>query len=48
MRIQDITGTGGAGFYMGANSTNVSGNTGLTFTACPSAGYVHNQVIINN
>lgn len=33
--LQDITFTGGATKYLGANSTNVSGNTGATFTAAP-------------
>lgn len=37
LSIQDSTATGGAAFYAGANSTNVSGNTGWIFTA-PSAG----------
>jgi len=32
MSIQDITAAGGATWYAGANSTNVSGNTGWTFT----------------
>jgi hypothetical protein len=31
--IRDITATGGASWYAGANSTNVSGNTGWMFTA---------------
>lgn len=38
MSIQDSTATGGATFYAGANSTNVSGNTGWIFTAPPPAG----------
>lgn len=33
--LKDSTGTGGATFSAGANSTNVSGNTGWSFTACP-------------
>ncbi|MDO8529971.1 MAG: hypothetical protein Q7S10_00980, partial [bacterium] len=33
MSIKDSTATGGASWYAGANSTNVSGNTGWTFTA---------------
>lgn len=33
MSIKDSTATGGATFYAGANSTNVSGNTGWIFTA---------------
>jgi hypothetical protein len=34
--IKDSAATGGATWYAGANSTNVSGNTGWTFTAPPS------------
>lgn len=37
LSLKDSTGTGGAAFYAGANSTNVSGNTGWTFTAPPAA-----------
>lgn len=33
--LKDSTATGGAAFYAGNNSTNVSGNTGWTFTAPP-------------
>lgn len=33
--VQDITATGNAPFSAGANSTNVSGNTGVSFTAAP-------------
>lgn len=33
--IKDSTVTGGASWYAGANSTNVSGNTGWVFTAVP-------------
>lgn len=36
LSIQDSTATGGASWYAGANSTNVSGNTGWTFTAPPA------------
>ena len=36
--LKDSTATGGASFYAGANSTNVSGNTGWTFTAPPMGG----------
>jgi len=36
MSLQDSTATGGATWYAGANSTNVSGNTGWVFTAPPS------------
>lgn len=37
MSIKDSTASGGATFYAGANSTNVSGNSGWIFTA-PGAG----------
>jgi hypothetical protein len=33
--LKDSAATGGAAFYAGANSTNVSGNTGWIFTAPP-------------
>jgi hypothetical protein len=36
LSIKDITVTGGATWYSGANSTNVSGNTGWTFSAAPA------------
>lgn len=36
LSIQDSTATGGATWYAGANSTNVSGNTGWVFTSAPS------------
>ena len=36
LSLKDSTVTGGASWYAGANSTNVSGNTGWTFTACPA------------
>jgi hypothetical protein len=36
--VKDSTATGGATFYAGANSTNVSGNTGWIFTAPPATG----------
>jgi hypothetical protein len=36
LSLKDSTATGGATFYAGANSTNVSGNTGWTFSAAPS------------
>lgn len=38
LSIRDSTATGGAAWYAGANSTNVSNNTGWIFTAAPSAG----------
>lgn len=33
LSLRDITATGGALFQVGANSTNTSGNTGMTFSA---------------
>lgn len=36
--IQDIHVTGGGTFYAGAHSTDVSGNSGITFTAPPDTG----------
>lgn len=36
MSIKDSAATGGASWYAGANSTNVSGNSGWTFTAPPA------------
>lgn len=38
LSIQDSAATGGADWYAGANSTDVSNNTGWTFTAPPSPG----------
>lgn len=35
LSLRDSTASGGAQFFAGANSTNVSGNTGWTFTAPP-------------
>lgn len=35
LSLQDSNATGGAAWYAGANSTNVSGNTGWIFTAPP-------------
>lgn len=35
LSLKDSAATGGATFYAGANSTNVSGNSGWTFTAPP-------------
>jgi len=35
LSLQDSNATGGAAWYAGANSTNVSNNTGWTFTAPP-------------
>lgn len=40
LSIQDSTATGGATWYAGALSTNVSGNTGWIFTNPPAAGGV--------
>jgi hypothetical protein len=37
LSIQDSAATGGASWYAGANSTNVSNNTGWIFSAAPSA-----------
>jgi len=39
LSVRDSTATGGATWYAGANSTNVSGNTGWIFTAPPTYGY---------
>jgi len=36
LSIKDSTATGGAGWFAGANSTNVSGNTGWVFAAPPT------------
>lgn len=38
--IRDITATGGASWYAGANSTNVSGNTGWIFSAPPQPAFL--------
>lgn len=38
LSIRDSTATGGATFYAGPNSTNVSNNTGWIFAAAPSTG----------
>lgn len=37
LSIQDSSATGGAYWFAGANSTNVSGNTGWVFTGIPTA-----------
>ena len=42
LSITNSIATGGASWYAGANSTNVSGNTGWTFTAPPSGGITVN------
>jgi hypothetical protein len=39
LSIQDSTATGGASWYAGANSTNVSGNTGWLFSTAPSSNF---------
>lgn len=39
LNIRDSTATGGAAWYAGANSTNVSGNTGWIFAAPPTFPY---------
>jgi len=36
--LRDSTASGGASFYAGDNSTNVSGNTGWIFTSPPVGG----------
>lgn len=38
LSLQDSTATGGASFYAGSHSTNVSGNTGWSFTDAPGGG----------
>lgn len=38
LSLQDSAATGGAAWYAGANSTNVSGNSGWAFTAPPRGG----------
>ena len=38
LSLKDSTATGGAAWYAGANSTNVSGNLGWIFTAPPATG----------
>ncbi len=38
LSLQDAHAIGGASFYAGTHSTNVSGNAGWTFTASPIAG----------
>jgi len=38
LHIKDSTATGGASFYAGSHSTNVSGNTGWIFSKPPNAG----------
>lgn len=38
LSIQDIHATGGATWYAGVNSTNVSGNSGWSFTTNPNVG----------
>lgn len=40
MSLKDSAATGGATFYAGANTVNVSGNTGWTFTAPPGGANV--------
>ncbi|EKE19168.1 MAG: hypothetical protein ACD_9C00113G0001, partial [uncultured bacterium] len=39
LSIQDITATGGGAWYAGANSTNVSGNSGWVFANSPGIFY---------
>jgi hypothetical protein len=38
MTITNTTATGGASWYAGANSTDGTGNSGWTFSACPGGG----------
>lgn len=38
LSLQDSSATGGATWYAGANSTNISGNSGWIFSAAPSRG----------
>ena len=47
MSIKDSTATGGAAWYAGANSTNVSGNTGWIFSA-PASGATPTMTANNN
>lgn len=44
LTIQDSTATGGAAWYAGANSDNVSGNTGWIFTATPGRVFGDQQM----
>lgn len=46
MSIQDSTATGGANWYAGANSTNVSNNSGWVFTAGPTSISVTDSVTV--
>jgi hypothetical protein len=41
LSIQDSNATGGAGWYAGTTSTNVSNNVGWAFTAPPTPGGVY-------
>jgi len=47
LSIRDSNATGGAAWYAGANSTNVSNNTGWIFTAPPSAGNGNFLIFLN-
>ena len=40
LSVKDINGTTATNWYMGANSTNVSGNTNLTFSTCTGLYWV--------
>ena len=42
MSLKDSTATGGATWYAGTGSSNVSGNTGWNFLACPAASALVN------
>lgn len=47
MSIKDSTATGGAQWYAGANSTDVSGNTGWIFSAAPTISTVNGVASAN-
>lgn len=40
LSLKDSTATGGATFYAGSHSTDVSGNSGWIFTDIPSGGAI--------
>lgn len=45
LSLKDSNATGGASWFAGAHSTNVSGNAGWTFTACPGGTNVTVPVV---
>ena len=47
MSIQDSTATGGADWYAGANSTDVSGNSGWIFSAGPAVISVNDTMTVS-